>query len=262
MARQLRVLLLLVGLTAAVYAHQIEPDRIPSWDRPLVVGIYPYNADGSPEVDEYLASLAPRDFQAIEQFMTAQSKAYGLGLERPFELRLASASAAAAPPSPPPPGSIVADLRWSLGLHLWRWRLDRQGLAPDILLVANYHSPHNQPEYLHSIGILSMRLALANLTAHPQMAAHNQVVLAHELLHTVGANDLYNPVTGLPIFPEGYANALQQQRYPQRQAELMAGRLPIAPGQAREASGLTEVVIGPLTAMEIRWKQSPAAAGK
>ncbi|TVR92492.1 MAG: hypothetical protein EA418_13155 [Wenzhouxiangellaceae bacterium] len=253
MARQLRVLLLLIGLTAAVYAHQIEPDRIPVWDRPLVVGIYPYNADGSPEVDEYLTRLALQDFVAIEHFMTAQARPYGLGLERPFELRLAAPSAAGAPPGPPPPGSMAADLRWSLALRLWRWRLDRQGLAPDILMVANYHSPQMQPEHLHSIGILNMRLAVANLVANEALEGRNQVVLAHELLHTVGANDLYNPVSGLPLFPEGYANALQQQRYPQRQAELMAGRVPLQPGLAREAHGLEEVVIGPVSAREIGW---------
>ncbi|TVQ28729.1 MAG: hypothetical protein EA370_16200 [Wenzhouxiangella sp.] len=251
--RQIRILLLMVALTAAVYAHQAEPDRIPAWDRALVVGIYPHNADGSQAADDFLRTLEPGHFHEIEQFMARSAREHGLALERPFILRLAEPSDRNAPPTPPAAGSLAADLRWALSLRLWRWRFDRQGLDPDIVMVVHYHAPTTQPMYMHSIGILDLRLAVANLLAHEQLDAHNNVVLAHELLHTVGASDLYNPVSTLPLFPQGYAEPNQYPRYPQQQAELMAGRLPLRPGQAREAHGLNEISIGPRTAAEIGW---------
>lgn len=251
--RQVRILLLLLALTAAVYAHQAEPDRIPAWDRPLVVGIYPHNADGSQAAADYLRALRPGQFQEIEAFMAGAAGAHGLLLERPFVLRLAEPSERHAPPTPPPEGSLAADLRWALNLRLWRWRFDRQGLDPDIVLVVHYHAPTTQPMFMHSVGILDLRMAVANLLAHEQLDAHNNVVLAHELLHTVGATDLYNPLSALPVFPQGYAEPDLYPRYPQQQAELMAGRLPLRPGQAREAHGLNETTIGPRTATEIGW---------
>ena len=251
--RQLRILLLLGLLTAAVYAHQAEPDRIPDWERPLIVGIYPHNADGSETVADYLQAINPEQFQEIEAFMAREARAYNLPLERPFIFRLAEPSERNAPPTPPPAGSLAADLRWAVSLRLWRWRFDRQGLTPDVVMVVHYHAPTQQPAYLHSVGILDLRMAVANLLAHEQADAHNNVVLAHELLHTVGASDLYHPLSTLPVFPHGYAEPDQTPRYPQQLVELMAGRLPLRPGQAREAHSLQETTIGDRTAAEIGW---------
>jgi hypothetical protein len=80
-------------------------------------------------------------------------------------------------------------------------------------------------------------------------------VIAHELLHTVGATDKYDFADDAPRFPEGYGNPGQVPLYPQRTAELMAGRRVLAPGQWQQAASLDEVVIGPTTALEIRWPQ-------
>ena len=48
----------------------------------------------------------------------------------------------------------------------------------------------------------------------------NAVVIAHELLHTLGASDKYNPQSLAPVFPEGYAEPDRQPRHPQRLAEI------------------------------------------
>ncbi|MCC5866321.1 MAG: hypothetical protein JJU31_14455 [Wenzhouxiangella sp.] len=258
MVRQLRTLILLAALTAAVFAHQIEPERIPNWDRSLVVGIYPYNADASQTVEDFLEGLGTDHFDAISKFMAREAHGHGLELESPFNIHLANPSRRPAPPTPPPEGSLAAELRWATHLRLWRWRFDRQGIEPDIIMVVHYHAPDNQTRYLHSVGMLTPRIVLANLIAHEALDAQNKVVLAHELLHTVGASDLYHPVTALPHFPHGYAEPGQYPRYPQQKVELMAGRLPLGPSQAREAHGLNEVTIGRRTAAEIGWLNGQA----
>jgi len=80
-------------------------------------------------------------------------------------------------------------------------------------------------------------------------------VIAHELLHTVGATDKYNLADDAPRFPDGYGDPAQQPLYPQLTAELMAGRRMLAPDQWEQVDSLDEVVIGPSTALEIRWPQ-------
>jgi hypothetical protein len=42
--------------------------------------------------------------------------------------------------------------------------------------------------------------------------------------------------------------------YPQRFAEIMAGRRMLAPDRWQQAADLDEVLIGPATALEIRWR--------
>ena len=88
------------------------------------------------------------------------------------------------------------------------------------------------------------------------MKQQNHVVIAHELLHTVGASDKYDAVSNQPLFPAGYADPEQRPRYPQRRAEIMAGRMATSAASFRDAQRLKEVVIGEATAREIKWRQT------
>ena len=81
----------------------------------------------------------------------------------------------------------------------------------------------------------------------------NQIVMAHELLHTLGATDKYDLGTNLPIFPHGYASPTLQPLYPQRSAELMGGRIPLDERTAEMPSGINRTLVGPTTAAEIGW---------
>ncbi len=59
----------------------------------------------------------------------------------------------------------------------------------------------------------------------------------------------------VPRFPDGYGDPTQQPLYPQLTAELMAGRRAISPDQSSQALSLDEAIVGPATALEIRWPQ-------
>jgi len=63
-------------------------------------------------------------------------------------------------------------------------------------------------------------------------------VITHELLHTFGATDKYDLSTGLPLYPEGFAEPQLIPRYPQQLAEIMAGRMPLAATEARLPTAL------------------------
>jgi len=78
-------------------------------------------------------------------------------------------------------------------------------------------------------------------------------VITHELLHTFGATDKYDPATGLPRYPDGFAEPELVPRYPQRLAEIMAGKMPLTSTEADLPENLGQERVGPLTAREIGW---------
>jgi hypothetical protein len=109
------------------------------------------------------------------------------------------------------------------------------------------------PVVPHSLGLAKGLIGVVYAFAAPEMNGANDVVIAHELLHTLGASDKYAPGNDAPRFPDGYGDPHQVPLYPQRTAELMAGRRMLSPDQWRQPESLDEVVIGPATALEIGW---------
>jgi len=249
--KQIRVLVLLLLLLPLVILAFRDDDPRPDWQRTLIVGLYPHNGDGSDEVQAWIDRLHREDFQPIETFIAEQAARHGLELERPFEIRLGR-PIPNAPPPPPPVGAGRERMSWAAHLRWWHFRLDRQRLKPDIVMVASYQQVPADFFNLRSIGMPSPRLGLSQLAIGQDRHEFNLVVLAHELLHTVGALDLYRP-DGRPEFPDGYAEPDRQPRYPQQRAELMAMVLPVSPQLSRPPRKLEEVQIGARTAQQIGW---------
>ena len=54
-----------------------------------------------------------------------------------------------------------------------------------------------------SLGLSKGLVAIAHLYADDGARGGNQVVIAHELLHTLGATDKYERATGQPLVPDG-----------------------------------------------------------
>jgi len=251
-SRTFRLLILLAVAGAIAWFHFTRDTGPPAWERPLKVVIYPENADGSERARAHIESLQPERFQAVEDYMAEQAGRYGLEIEKPFILELADPITGA--PTAPDYRSFWTYLQWGLRLRFWYWAFDDQGRAPDITVIARFRET-GADDNLHSLGIASMNLAVANLTASESASGLNNVVLAHELLHSVGADDLYDPATGLPEYPEGYADPNRRPRYPQSIAELMAGRVPVAPGRAEQAEQLDRTIVGHATATDIGWSR-------
>jgi hypothetical protein len=105
----------------------------------------------------------------------------------------------------------------------------------------------------HSLGLQKGLIGVVNAFASEKQAAQNDVVIAHELLHTLGATDKYDPRTNQPEFPDGYADPQRQPALPQEYAEIMAGRVPVTADRAEMPDGLDAVLIGAKTAREINW---------
>ena len=79
-----------------------------------------------------------------------------------------------------------------------------------------------------------------------------QLRLAHEILHALGAKDLYNS-KGLPKYPEGYVDPFKEPLHPQTYGEIMSRTIPQNPSEYIPLSSLEYARIGPSTAQAIGW---------
>lgn len=86
------------------------------------------------------------------------------------------------------------------------------------------------------------------------MADLTLFVVAHELMHTLGAGDRYDE-SGRTRIPDGLADPTLSPLYPQRAAEIMARNrvVSIAPWKEVVPETLDELAVGPTTASEIGW---------
>jgi hypothetical protein len=250
--KQIRVLILLLVLAPLVMWAMSERDPRPDWDRPMTVAIYPYNVNNSEAVDQWLQNLEVSMFDDVDQFMAAHARKNGLDLGRPFIFHLAE-PVRNSPRTPLPGANLVEQLRWALGMRWWLFRFDLQDLDPDIIILARFQGAEEPPFRMHSVGMPRPRLALVSQIADDAMIDYNNVIFAHELLHTVGATDLYEPETQRPTFPAGYVEPHLTPPYPQRKGELMAMQTPLAPGVSKEIHHLDQATIGLKTLQEIGW---------
>ena len=254
MWRRIRIGILLVVLFVVAAGAWNDRTRTTRWEEPLWVGIFPVNGDGRDETGRYIAALDQARFAAIEQFFAAEAAEFGIGLERPMKMVLYP-PLAEPPPRLAPGTGLPGRIWWSLGLRWYTWR-QAGGTPADIRLFVLYHDPAGTDAVGHSLGLQAGLLGIVNAWATPRQDGPNNVVIAHELLHTLGATDKYDPATNLPLFPQGYAEPDATPRHPQTLAEIMGGRIPLAPDEAVMPGSLYEVIVGPETASEIRWPLS------
>ena len=154
---------------------------------------------------------------------------------------------------------MLDTLLWSLKMRWSASRIDSGSDRPypDIKLFALYHEESAGAVLDRSTALERGLIAVAELFAGHSSTGANQIVMAHELLHTLGATNKYDLGTNLPIYPHGYANPEAHSLYTQRSAELMAGRVPLDERTAEIPSGLQLTVVEPETAAEIGWPTSP-----
>jgi hypothetical protein len=253
--KMLRILILLLVLLFVALMTWQERYLSTRWQHPLYVSIYPIAADDSPVTRAYLASIQPELFKPVDRFFTREAERYRLQTDEPVRTRL-RAELHSLPPRRAADAGVLGTALWSLQLRYWAWKVSGHVREPeDIRMFVLYHDPALTPAVPHSLGLMKGLIGVVYAFATPEMNGTNNVVIAHELLHTVGATDKYNPDDNSPRFPEGFGDPGQSPLYPQQTAELMAGRRMLAPGRWEQAESLDEVVIGPITALEIRWPQ-------
>jgi hypothetical protein len=244
----LLIILFFVGLNA-----WLTKLRATDWEQPLRVVLYPINGDGSSASSEYITSLRQYTFGPIEHFIEEASEHHNLTLSHPVIITLAT-EIDEIPPKPAAGGNVLRIIWWSIHLRYWAYSVDTyDGPSADIQIFVLYHEAKKRRQLDSSLGLEKGLIGVVNAFASKKMEGNNNVVIAHELLHTLGATDKYDPVTQQPVYPDGYAAPDQQPLYPQEQAEVMGGRIPLSDTKAEMPGSLQNTVIGIKTAREINW---------
>ena len=253
MFKKLRIAILLLILVNVAVGAWMARARATSWTHSLRVAVFPIVGDASPSTASYVAALAAQTFAPVESFFRDEGQRHGLAQPHPVLMALAP-RVEAFPPVPPHGQGALPVLVWSLRMRFWAWRHGGvDGPSPHVRLFVIYHDPKLTTMVPHSLGLQQGLIGVAHVFASPEQSAENLIVIAHEVMHTVGATDKYDPATNLPVFPDGYAEPQQVPLLPQQLAELMAGRIAVSNTEAQMPRGLGAVLVGATTAAEIGW---------
>lgn len=247
---RLSVLLGLLLFTVLYTTHQLLYSR--SWQTPLDVVIYPINADQQASTQHYISNLSQRHFHGIEKWFTQEAKRYRLPNTVPIKLSLGE-QVPVLPPVLPDLDHPLYNMLWGVHFRWWAFRNtpDKHSNLSRVRVFVLYHS-QTEGHLPYSLGFQKGLFGLVNAYAFSKQNRQNNVVIAHEVLHTVGAKDKYQ-ADGNPIYPQGYASPRQNPLYPQQRAEIMAARIPLSATQSQTVRSLQNTVINPQTAQEINW---------
>ncbi|MDP2057245.1 MAG: hypothetical protein Q8K35_05750 [Thiobacillus sp.] len=253
--RRLRILLLLGVLAGTAGLTWLEQTMVRAWRAPLDVAVIPINGDGSPEASETIRALQASDFEDINAFLERETARYGLKQSPVMQVTLLP-ELKQKPPAPPRDGSVLKTVFWSLQLRWWVYQQSDAWLPQlgTIKLFVLYHAPQGGVAPEHSLGLQKGLIGVVHAFADHRQMRQNNIVIAHELLHTLGATDKYD-AKGRPNYPQGYAEPELPQLMPRHEAEIMAGRLLNAAGRLVMPPSLEQCVIGAMTAHEINFDE-------
>lgn len=254
MWKTIRITVLLIVLVIVAGRTWLDRVQTQSWQSPLWVGIYPLNADGSPAAQRYIEDLSADDFASIGKFFERESHRFGLTLDEPIHIELYP-QGTQLPPALARDAGPIGVMLWSLKMRWYAMQASKvPGRTPSrIRIFVLYHDPSSLRTVPDSHGLQKGLVGTVHAFAVKSMAGSNSIVIAHELLHTLGATDKYDLQTGAPLFPAGYGAPDQQPRYPQATAEIMAGQRALSLTDFEMPASLRDVVVGAETAQEVRW---------
>ena len=252
MFKTVRISILLFILFFVAVSTWLTQARSTDWNNSLWVKVYPMNADNSPASTKYIANLKLREFDGVESFLTREAAKYAVDVAHPVRIELGEP----VPGQPPQLGdspNVLNVMLWSLKMRWWASSVtsDQDRIDPDVRIFVRYHAPDIAVTLENSVGLRKGMVGIVNGYASRHRRGTNNVVIAHEFLHTLGATDKYNLANGQPIGPDGLAEPQREPLYPQRFAEIMGGRIAVAEDDAMMPKSLDYAVIGPLTAREI-----------
>jgi ribosomal protein L31E len=254
MWRNLRIAILLLILGIAAWSNWYDRLSTTDWDETLYVGVFPVAAADDVATRDYIAQLSSEDIVDIERFLNREARRYEVAIARPVSVELYP-EVAQKPPERATNDNMLQTMWWSLKLRMYARRAARASgrPPPQIRVFVLYHDPSFTRAVPHSVGLQKGLVGVVHAFAARHMAATNNVVIAHEILHTLGASDKYDAQSLAPLYPSGYAEPDLEPLYPQTYTEIMAGRFAIDASTFEMPEALDDVRVGPASALEIGW---------
>lgn len=252
MFKAVRISILLFILFFVAVSTWLTQARSTDWNNSLWIKLYPINADGSAESARYIENLDVSHFEGIETFLARETERHQHSVSRPVRVELGE-PVHEQPPELPGSPNVFSVMSWSLKMRWWAGSVtsEQDDIEPDVRIFVRYHRPDAAVVLENSVGLQKGMVGIVNGYASRRHSGTNNVIIAHEFLHTLGATDKYSPVNGHPIGPDGLAEPDRTPLYPQRYAEIMGGRIALAEDDSVIPKNLKYAVIGQLTASEI-----------
>jgi hypothetical protein len=252
--RHIRIGFLLLILAVAAWSNWYDMLSTTDWDETLTVGVFPIDDASDTTTDAYLRRLTDADVADIDAFFSEEAERFGLGLAQPVRVKMYP-PVSESPPQRDADAGVLATMWWSLRMRLYASRASRaSGLPPpQIRIFVHFHNPEFTQQVPHSVGLQKGLVGVVHAYGSAELRGSNNVVIAHEILHTLGATDKYDARTLAPLYPSGFAEPEREPRYPQRFTEIMAGRYAVSADEIEMPESLDSVLVGEATALEIRW---------
>src|SRR3569623_1925045 len=247
--RRIRILILLGILAAAVGLTWLEQTMVRAWSGPLDVAVIPINGDDSAQAEDMIRTLKVSDFDDIGAFLERETARYGVKQSPAVQISLLP-ELHERPPAPPQDRNVLKTVWWSLKLRWWVYR-QSGGWLPQlgrIKLFVLYRAPQDGIALAHSLGLQKGLIGVVHAFADPRQMQQHHIVIAHELMPTLGATDNYD-AEGRPIYPQGYAEPERPPQTPRHEAEIMAGRLVDAAGRLVMLPSRDQCLSGAMTAL-------------
>ncbi|NNL42622.1 MAG: hypothetical protein HKO79_09015, partial [Desulfobacterales bacterium] len=227
--------------------------RVAGWDKTLEVVVYPINGDQSEQTEEFISTLDTEDFRPVETFMIEEATRYEFQLKKPISIHLAPVIGTL-PPEPPKNRNPFVVMLWSLQMRYWAFMNNTYEKSLDIRLYVIYKAIENtEPQLEVSVGLRKGLIGIVNTSPASKAQDYTNIIITHEMLHTLGATDKYDYTTLMPNHPDGYADAEKKPLYPQNHGEIMAVRIPKSPDSFSMPKSLNNIIIGEKTCTEIKW---------
>lgn len=244
---------ILLFILASVWSTTLNQKRIlQDWQGTTDVVIIPIVADDDKTTQGYLQQLTEQDFNQIRKFFKREIKRYRPELSHSLLLRLSDQIDNTPPPAPKGDISKLSIIFWSLKIRWWAYNNRPADYhSQQIRLYVLYNKPKVGKRLPHSTGLQKGMIGIIHAYTGKKNNAHNNLIIAHELLHIFGASDKYDLKTGLAINPNGYAEPNKKPLHPQRFVEIM-GRTIARSGSSHEIGDrLSLAIINKQTAKEI-----------
>lgn len=251
--------LVLVGVLLHALRDRWARDARNRWERTLDVAIVLVQMPGGGPVDPAAVAALRARAPALGARLAEEHRrvAPGRGLAAPFRFDVYGLAPAEGPPPRPEGDGILDELRYAWRLHRWVSAVESvanvAGAAYDSRVLVIARRPESaERQRVEGRSQHGGWIGLVEVELDAEMADLALAVVAHELMHTLGAEDGYD-AAGAARVPEGLAEPDREPRYPQRFAEVMARGRPLSPGREALLETLDELAVGTATARAIGW---------
>lgn len=226
------------------------------WDHTLVVAVALVRLE---PIDDAAVAALRAQLPALEARLAAELGRHRPGAPHPFRFELIAPVDGTAPPAGPSSDGPLDLAKYSFALSRYVNDVDTRASIDDALYDARIYLVLRRPrqalrtlaegrsEQGGRIGVVEVEIDSEAEGAHLPL-----VVVAHELMHTLGATDKYD-ASGRTSIPSGLAEPDRTPRYPQRFAEIMSRNRPVSATEERVPESFDQIAVGSETAREIGW---------